>query len=166
MNMFNNLDLITDNIWLGNYFSSKNIEVLKKEGIEKVLTIMDDFGPVYKNNDFIHKKIEIDDVETENIIQYFGECLNFMKDNKKILVHCMAGASRSATIVIAYLMWTKKMKFIDALNYTQSKRTIVDPNSGFKEQLKMFEKLLVDNNYDIEKINFKEIKWESTNYNL
>ena len=166
MNMYNNLDLIADNIWLGNYFSSKDIEVLKKEGIEKVLTIMDDFGPVYKNNDFIHKKIEIDDVETENIIQYFGECFNFIKDNKKILVHCMAGASRSATIVIAYLMWTKKMKFIDALNYTQSKRNIVDPNSGFKEQLKMFEKLLVDNNYDIDKINFKEIKWEPTNYNL
>ena len=78
----------------------------------------------------------------------------------------MAGASRSATIVIAYLMWTKKMKFIDALNYTQSKRNIVDPNLGFKEQLKMFEKLLVDNNYDIEKINFKEIKWDPTNYNL
>ena len=57
MNMFNNLDLIADNIWLGNYFSSKDIEVLKKEGIEKILTIMDDFGPVYKNNDFIHKKI-------------------------------------------------------------------------------------------------------------
>ena len=34
------------------------------------------------------------------------------------------------------------------------------PNDGFKDQLKLFEKLLVDNNYDIDKINFSEIKWE------
>ena len=164
--MFNKPDEIIENIYLGNIISAKNIEDLKKRGIKKVLTVMDNYGPIYKNNDFIHKKIEIDDKCKENIIQYFGECLNFMKGKQKILVHCMAGSSRSATIVIAYLMWVKKMKYLDALKLINTKRPNVLPNKGFIEQLKIFEKLLADNNYDINKINFNELKWEPTSYEL
>ena len=76
----------------------------------------------------------------------------------------MAGASRSATIVIAYLMQIKRWKFNEALAFAKKKRPIVFPNDGFKEQLKMFEKLLEDNDYDIDKINFKEIKWVPPQY--
>ena len=162
MSQYNDMDEIIDNLYLGNFFAAKDVQYLKNTGIEKVLTIMDDACPRYKKNDFIHKKFEVDDYSGENIIQYFGECLKFIKGDQKILVHCMVGSSRSATIVIAYLMWTQKMKFLDALEYTKKMRPIVYPNCGFREQLKMFEKLLVDNNYDIDKIDFKEIKWEPT----
>ena len=156
------MDKIIDNIYLGNCIAAADVDYLKKEGIEKVLTVMNYGCPEYKENDFEHKTFLVEDFGGQNIIQYFGECLNFIKGDKKILVHCMAGASRSATIVIAYLMWTMKMKFLDALDYTKNKRLVVYPNCGFKAQLKMFEKLLIDNNYDIDKINFKEIKWEPT----
>ena len=71
----------------------------------------------------------------------------------------MAGASRSATIVIAYLMWTNKWKFDKALDFVTKKRPIVCPNDGFQSQLKIFEKLLSENNYEIDKIKFKEINW-------
>ena len=54
----------------------------------------------------------------------------------------------------------KKWTFKEAFDYAKKKRPIVLPNDGFKDQLKLFEKLLVDNNYDIDKINFSEIKWE------
>ena len=151
---FNDIDEIIDNIWLGNCSSAENVKDLKDKGIKKILTVMDQTGPEYKEEDgFIHKKYEIRDFEDKNIIQYFGECLKFMKGEEKILVHCRAGASRSATIVIAYLMWTKKMEYGKALQFVKDKRFIV------REQLKMFEKLLKENDYDIEKINFKEIKW-------
>ena len=35
----------------------------------------------------------------------------------------------------------------------------ISPNEGFVAQLKIFEKLLKDNDYDLEKINFEKIKW-------
>ena len=120
-----------------------------------------DFGvPSYnKEDNFIHKVIGIPDVFTENIIQYFGECLLFMEDNKKVLVHCMAGASRSATIIIAYLMWKNQLDFTEAVTLLEQIRPIISPNYGFVRQLQMFEKLLKKNNYNINTINFKEIKY-------
>ena len=122
---------------------------------------MDFDPPNYKEEDkFNHKVFEVEDCATQNIIQYFGECINFIKENDKILVHCMAGASRSATIVIAYIMWEQKMSSQDALDFVSKKRSIICPNEGFIDQLKIFEKLLKDNNYDWDKIDFKSIKWE------
>ena len=161
--MLHDIDEIIENLYLGNFSASENIQQLKDLGIKKVLSVIDfnDF-PNYKDEKIIHKSVEVSDFDYQNIIQYFGECLNFIKGEEKILVHCMAGASRSATIVIAYLMWIQKMKFDDALNFVKSKRPIVDPNDGFREQLKIFEKLLEDNIFDIDKINFSEIKWEPT----
>ncbi len=52
------------------------------------------------------------------------------------------------------------MPFKEALEFVQSKRNIVCPNPGFKDQLQLFEKILIENNYDIDKIKFDEIKWE------
>ena len=157
----NALDEILENLYLGGYEASMDIPLLKEKGIKKVLSVMDcKDGPNYKPEEFIHKKINISDFVITNIIQYFGECLHFIKGDEKILVHCMSGASRSATIVIAYLMWIKKFTFKEALDFAKKKRPIVFPNDGFKDQLKLFEKLLKDNDYDIDKINFSEIKWE------
>ena len=158
---YNDLDEILENLYLGDYSSCVDIQQIKDKKIRKVLTVMDYLGgPNYNPQQIIHKRFDIADVSQENIIKYFGECLNFIKGEEKVLVHCMAGASRSATIVIAYLMWTKKWKFEEAFIYVKSKRPIVCPNDGFQQQLKMFEKLLIDNEYDINKINFKDIKWE------
>ena len=54
----------------------------------------------------------------------------------------------------------KKNEISGSFRFCQKKRFIVFPNYGFREQLKMFEKLLIENDYDIDKINFNDIKWE------
>ena len=148
-------------LWLGNTFAAANIQDLKNKGIKKILTVMNTDPSRYFFNEhgFIHKIINIMDFDSVNIIQYFGECLNFMKGEEKVFVHCGVGVSRSATIVIAYLMWKYKMKYDDAFQFVKNKRPIICPNLGFTEQLKIFEKLLTENNYDINLINFKEVNW-------
>ena len=159
--MWAKMNEIVDGIWLGDLSAACNKEELKNKGIKKILSVLKQLGPNYKIEDgFIQKRIEINDFETENIIQYFGECLHFMEGEEKVLVHCMAGASRSATIVIAYLMWTQKIDYEKAFQFVKDRRYIVFPNFGFRKQLKQFEKLLKENDYDIDKINFKEIKIE------
>ena len=162
---FNNIHEITENLYLGNLSAAEDIDKLKELGIKKILSVLEEINwPKYEDSQFMHKALSIQDVDKQNIIKYFSECLHFIKGDDKVLVHCVNGINRSASIVIAYLMWTKKMTFKDAFEFVERKRFIF-PNFGFREQLQLFEKELIKNNYDIEKIKFEEIKWEPKNYN-
>ena len=164
-NVYNDIDEITDKLYLGDLLGAFNVEKLKSLGIKKVLSVIIGTFSKYKESDnIIQKTIWVNDVPWQNIIKYFGECLNFIKGDDKVLVHCAAGVSRSASIVIAYIMWDKKMSFEEAFEFVKSKRNI-GPNNGFIEQLKLFEKELIEKNYDINKIKFEEIKWEPNEKN-
>lgn len=52
----------------------------------------------------------------------------------KILVHCHVGVSRSATIVLAYLMLKHNMILVEAVKHVKQGRMII-PNRGFLRQL-------------------------------
>jgi atypical dual specificity phosphatase len=58
----------------------------------------------------------------------------------RVLVHCLAGMSRSATIVIAYLLATTPMSTEEATEFVRSKRSIIRPNYGFTKQLEQYER--------------------------
>ena len=51
--------------------------------------------------------------------------------NAVIFVHCKAGKSRSATVVVAYLILFEGMKQRDAYDYVKNLRPEVSPNLGF-----------------------------------
>lgn len=48
------------------------------------------------------------------------------------------GKSRSATVVVAYLMQKFQMKTLDALNRLREARGVCEPNSGFMHQLDLY----------------------------
>ena len=56
------------------------------------------------------------------------------------LVHCQAGVSRSATVVISYLMYAKKAPLRSAFAHLRKIRPVVCPNPGFVKQLQEYEK--------------------------
>ena len=152
---------ITDNIYLGNLLNAQNIKGMLELGIKKVLSLITETQLLVYPKEIEHKLINIPDLPRQNIIQYFDECLLFIDNNKKILVHCFAGASRSATIVIAYIMWKYQLGFSEAFETVKKRRPIISPNIGFIRQLKIFDKLLKKNKYDIHSINFKQVKYPS-----
>ena len=161
--MEDDIDQITETIYLGNIDAAFNKKKLKQLGIKKVLTVMSAFGNHYSPHEFIHKSIDVDDDFRTNIICHFKECILFIEGKDKIFVHCAAGMSRSPTIVIAYIMWKRKLRLNEAIKFVKEKRSIISPNDNFMNQLKIFEKLLIKNDYNINNINFKKIKVNDSN---
>ena len=159
------MNQITEKLYLGNMYAAFNKKKLEFLKINKVLTVMGNFGNHYPKNTIIHKIIDIEDSINSNIIQYFKECLYFIDGNNKVLVHCAAGISRSATIVIAYIMWKQKKTYVEARKFVASKRKVIAPNIGFVEQLRLFDDLLRKHNYDLDKIDFTRIKIKPVNTN-
>lgn len=60
-----------------------------------------------------------------------------------VLVHCMAGISRSATIVIGYLMISKGISLSAAFAHVKSARPCINPNDGFLRTLEELEDYLL-----------------------
>jgi protein-tyrosine phosphatase len=74
--------------------------------------------------------------------------INFIEEVKqqggRVLIHCMQGVSRSVSLIICYLIYTRKLNFDEALNYVIDKRAIAGPNFGFGIQLQYFFKRLYE----------------------
>lgn len=79
--------------------------------------------------------INIEDSSNENIEVYFPLTYqlidHFFKINKRILVYCRAGISRSATIVMNYIMGLKDCDYNVAYDYVSGIRNVISPNFGF-----------------------------------
>lgn len=72
-----------------------------------------------------------------NVLLISNEFIGTAKEhNGKVLVHCNAGVSRSATLVMGYLIVICGFSFDDAYDLVKSKRSCVRPNDGFLKQLK------------------------------
>jgi len=62
--------------------------------------------------------------------------------NSAVLVHCLAGVSRSVTVTLAYLMHTRGLSLNDAFMMVRDRKPDVSPNFHFMQQLQSFESQL------------------------
>lgn len=59
--------------------------------------------------------------------------------NNNILIHCMAGISRSVSLVTYFIMKKYCVPFDNAINFIKKKREIASPNHSFKSQLRQYQ---------------------------
>lgn len=154
---------ILSGLWLANFESAQDKSVLKKLNITRVLTVgnrspMDnsllnaDVTQETRTDDdgIVYKLVWAMDSTDQNLLKHFRHCFEFIDEsieNKRgIMVHCHMGFSRSAALVIAYLMRLESLSYEKAFERVRKKR-IVGPNSGFVRQLQMFER----NDWDVER---------------
>ncbi len=71
--------------------------------------------------------------------QFIDQCL---ANKGSVLVHGNAGISRSAALVIAYVMETRGLTSAEAIRSVQRRRFCIFPNEGFRRQLIEYEPIL------------------------
>jgi len=62
-----------------------------------------------------------------------------LTSKQNILIHCMAGISRSVSLATYYFMKKINVNFEQAYKFIRSKRKIADPNISFQKQLETYE---------------------------
>jgi len=133
--MSQEINHVIDNIYIGNLFSSIDIDILKENNIKNIVQVIDFDNSCIDNIDYL--KININDDVNTDISKYYENFINFIKNKtENILIHCQHGSSRSGSFIILYLMHFHKMSYENALKYAQSKRKCILPNYGFSKQLK------------------------------
>lgn len=133
-------------LYLGNYDAASDISLLKRHRIGAVLTVAAGTGLHY-HPDAVqsHDMIPAMDVDYYDMSKHFDRCFEFIDRNRKstnVLVHCWAGVSRSATIVIAYLMKKYDFSFDESHSFVKKKRKQIYPNPGFVRQMRTFDSQL------------------------
>lgn len=132
--------IIPNFLWLGDDESASNIDILKQYGIYYILNCAGNDVNVNYSSEFNVHILYADDADEYNIIrddistciEFINKCIN---NNGKILIHCLAGMNRSATITIASLMYFKNMDLMYAIKWTQTRRGWILSNESFQQQL-------------------------------
>lgn len=128
-------------LYLGSFDAETNLPALLGSGITHVLTVGAELIPSYPKQ-FTYLHVPALDHPSENLLCRFPEMFAFIEEGLQsggVLVHCLAGVSRSATVVIGYLMWKNILPFHQARRHVAAVRPWIRPNSGFEQQLLAFE---------------------------
>ncbi|XP_050804264.1 dual specificity protein phosphatase 4 [Gopherus flavomarginatus] len=129
-------------LYLGSAYHAARRDMLDTLGITALLNVSSDC-PNHFEGHFQYKCIPVEDNHKADISSWFMEAIEYIELVKdchgRVLVHCQAGISRSATICLAYLMMKKRVKLEEAFEFVKQRRSIISPNFSFMGQLLQFE---------------------------
>ncbi|XP_053804823.1 dual specificity protein phosphatase 13 isoform X1 [Vidua chalybeata] len=142
----NHVDQVWPNIYLGDAWAARSKTTLQSLNITHILNAAD--GPYsintgakyYADLQIEYYGVEAFDDPSFDLSIFFYDAANFIgkalnSSGGKVFVHCAMGVSRSATLVLAFLMIHENMTLVDALKTVSAHRNIC-PNSGFLSQLR------------------------------
>ncbi|CAL1526254.1 unnamed protein product [Lymnaea stagnalis] len=132
-------------LYLGSAKNSADLSQLKKYGITYILNVTTNVPNMFENEkNFKYLQIPISDHWSQNLSSFFPQAITFIdeaRNNQKgILVHCLAGISRSVTVTVAYLMSRESMTLNEAYDHVKKCKPNISPNFTFMGQLLDFEK--------------------------
>ncbi|XP_072552924.1 dual specificity protein phosphatase 7-like [Salminus brasiliensis] len=134
-------------LYLGCAKDSANLDVLGQYNIRYILNVTPNLPNVFEQGGYFrYKQIPIADHWSQNLCQFFPEAISFIDEARSkqcgVLVHCLAGISRSVTVTVAYLMQKLNLSLNDAYDFVKRKKTNISPNFSFMGQLLDFERTL------------------------
>ncbi|XP_036607873.1 dual specificity protein phosphatase 1 [Trichosurus vulpecula] len=129
-------------LYLGSAYHASRKDMLDALGITALINVSSNC-PNHFEDHYQYKSIPVEDNHKADISSWFNEAIDFIDSIKnaggRVFVHCQAGISRSATICLAYLMRTNRVKLDEAFEFVKQRRSIISPNFSFMGQLLQFE---------------------------
>jgi len=142
---------------------AENVEALKLVGVTHVLNVA--YGlPNHFEDEFDYLHLPMLDADGEDLLYYvyksnefFNSCVGSGVSDNVAFIHCRQGASRSASLLIAFLMrqlcfveeQQQKQKsdgfYLRALTIVRRSRPLIHPNGSFVRDLHEYDSWLVTN---------------------
>lgn len=140
-------------LYIGGLYALYQQNVVKDAGVTHVLSVIDfnfyelnESSKFLKSQNYSHMIVQIEDDPNEDLLQHFDRMVEFINEGLEsgggVFVHCAMGKSRSATAIIAYLMWKFGFDRDAALEQVCEGRPVCSPNPGFMEQLGVWQEML------------------------
>jgi len=122
--------------------ASNKTELTLRTHITHILNVAWEVANFYPDL-FIYQNYSISDYSDQNISEILDDAVLFIESARmsggRCLVHCVQGISRSATVVIAYLIASEGWSVQTALQFVKERRSLIAPNPGFLQQLQEYE---------------------------
>jgi len=136
------IDAITSNLYVGDVNCIFSDDLLSSRGITHILSAALGVQPCFEDK-YEYKCLDLMDLDDFEIQDHFNDAADFinrgLRDDGKVLVHCMAGRSRSATLLAAYFIKYELLTTDEALDKIRVQRSVISPNLGFVNKLRLWE---------------------------
>ncbi|GLE05731.1 hypothetical protein PINS_up014779 [Pythium insidiosum] len=134
--------LILDHVLLGSDANAADRQQLLTSGVTHVCNCAAQTENHFEG-EFVYLHVHLRDALDESLRPFVQPVTKFLQRVERlrgrVLVHCISGVSRSAALVVAYLMLDKRMRLLDAYQLVRRRRALVQPNEAFRLQLAQLE---------------------------
>jgi len=143
-------EILEGRLFLSSMHPALNEDVLKAHNITHIVNATNRCVPNAFEGRVSYLNVDLDDAEESRLEPHFRRTFDFISGAEDengqpaaVLVHCMCGVSRSATLVISYLMMSEtKLSARQAFEWTKARRSVVAPNPTFASEILALEKVL------------------------
>ncbi|CRG85424.1 Tyrosine-protein phosphatase yvh1 [Talaromyces islandicus] len=135
------------NIYVGGVLALRNKVALREANITHIVSVLRMRPEETLTESFENLKIQVDDSEDEDLLQYFSSANAFIQSGLdaggSVLIHCAMGKSRSVAVCIAYLLHRDPQAWNPEtlLKVIQQSRSVAEPNDDFMSQLWLYHEM-------------------------
>ncbi|KAF8630932.1 hypothetical protein AX17_005289 [Amanita inopinata Kibby_2008] len=131
-------------LYVGSLTAVNDVDLLREHHISHLVQVLEvPWLPHSEQQGFDCYRIDILDHSAVDLRPHLEAVCNHidkvLKSGQSVLVHCQQGVSRSAAVVIAYLIRNLGMSYDNAYTYLKRRRACIKPNAGFVKALQEWE---------------------------
>jgi hypothetical protein len=128
---------VLDWLFIGGKAAASNRKMSQQFGIRHVLNCS--AGLPFASSETRNKRLHLQDVRSQRLLPQLVQAFDFLEEARqnggRCLEHCRQGASRSVSVVLAYLVTHCGFCLKEAWQLVRKSRPAAQPNRGFCEQL-------------------------------